>query len=150
MSTLLPRPSASAGSGESFVASSSKMSASHQRQVQRARLLAVVDLSRSPINKSSNYDPTAPVTPSAGMMSLITGLSFIPKLPLMVEQVLGAPPPPWGGLCVDIGEKEIIVIAVSDNNAVDSLTHSTEITENLMVQTLGDVVCPASMLDTNA
>jgi hypothetical protein len=53
-------------------------------------------------------------------------------------------------VCVDIGEKEITEIAVSDNNAVGSLTHSTEIAENIMVQTLGDVVCPASMFDTNA
>ncbi len=51
---------------------------------------------------------------------------------------------------MDIGEKEIIAIAVSDNNAVDSSTHSTEITENIMVQTLGGVVCPASMFDTDA
>jgi hypothetical protein len=47
---------------------------------------------------------------------------------------------------VDIGEKEIIEIAVSDNNAVDSLPHSTEITENIMVQTLGDVVRPVFAL----
>jgi hypothetical protein len=49
---------------------------------------------------------------------------------------------------VNIGEKESIEIEVSDNNAVDSLTHSTEIKENIMVQTLGDVVRPASMFDT--
>jgi hypothetical protein len=53
-------------------------------------------------------------------------------------------------VCVDIGEKEIIASAVSDNDAVDSSTHSTEITENIMVQTLGDVVRPASMFDTDA
>ncbi len=51
---------------------------------------------------------------------------------------------------MDIGEKEIIAIAVSDNNAVNSLTHSTEITENIMVQTLGDVIHSASMFDTYA
>ena len=51
---------------------------------------------------------------------------------------------------MDIGEKEIIAIAVSDNNVVDSSTHSTEITENIMVQTLGDVFCPASMFNTDA
>jgi hypothetical protein len=51
---------------------------------------------------------------------------------------------------VDIGEKEFIEIAVSDNNAVDSSTHSTKITENIMVQTLGDILCPASMFNTNA
>jgi hypothetical protein len=79
MSTPLPCPFASAGSGESFVASSGKMLASHQHQVQQARLLDVVDQSREPINKSSNYDPTAQATPSAGTMSLITGLSFIPE-----------------------------------------------------------------------
>jgi hypothetical protein len=98
MSTPLPCPSASAGSGESFVASSDKMSASHQRQVQQARLLAAVDQSCAPINKSSNYDPMAQATPSAGTMSWITGLSFIPKLPPMVKQVLGVPPPPGGGV----------------------------------------------------
>jgi hypothetical protein len=97
MSTPLPCPSASAGSGESFVASSGKLLASHQRKVQRARLLAVVDQSRAPINTSSNYDPTAPATPSAGMMSSITGLSFIPELPPMVEQVLGVAHVPGGG-----------------------------------------------------
>jgi hypothetical protein len=97
MSTPLPCPSASAGSGESFVASSGKLSASHQHQMQQARLLAVVDQFRAPINKSSNYDPTAQATPSVGTMSLITGLSFIPELPPMVEQVLGVPPPPRGG-----------------------------------------------------
>ncbi len=53
-------------------------------------------------------------------------------------------------MCVDIGEKEIIAIAVSDNDAVNSSTHSTEITENIMVQTLGDVVRPASMFNTDA
>ncbi len=51
---------------------------------------------------------------------------------------------------MEVGEKEIIAIAVSDNNVVDSSTHSTEITENIMVQTLGDVVRPASTFDTNA
>jgi hypothetical protein len=95
MSTPLLRPSASAGSGESFVASSSKLLASHQRQVQQARLLAVVDQSCVPINKSSDYDPTAPATPSAGAM--ITGLSLIPELPPMVEQVLGGAHVPGGG-----------------------------------------------------
>jgi hypothetical protein len=97
MSTPLLCPSASAGSGESFVASSGKMLASHQCQVQQARLLAVVDQSCAPINKSSNYDPMAQATPSAGTMSSITGLSFIPELPPMVEQVLGVPLPPGGG-----------------------------------------------------
>ncbi len=58
------------------------------------------------------------------------------------------PPPPWG-VCVDIGEKEIIAIAVYDTDTVDSLKHSTEITENIMVQTLRDIVPPASMFDPN-
>jgi hypothetical protein len=49
----------------------------------------------------------------------------------------------------DIGE-ESIESEVSDNDAVDSSTHSNEITENVMGQTLGDVVCPALMFDTNA
>jgi hypothetical protein len=97
MSNPLPCPSASAGSGESFVASSSKLSASHQHQVQRARLLAVVDQSRAPINKSSDYDPTAPATPSARTISSITGLSLIPELPPLVEQVLGKAHVPGGG-----------------------------------------------------
>jgi hypothetical protein len=97
MSTPLPRPSASAGSGESFVASRGKLSASHQRQVQRARLLAVVDQSRAPINKASDYDPTAPETPSVRTMFSLTELSMIPKFPPIVEQVLGGANVPGGG-----------------------------------------------------
>ncbi len=97
MTTPLPCPSASTGSGESFVASSGKLLASHQRQVQRARLLAVVDQSRASINKSSEYDPMTLATPSAGKMSSITGLSFIPKMPPMVEQLLGGAHAPGGG-----------------------------------------------------
>ncbi len=97
MSTPLPRPSAYAGSGKSFVTSHGKLSASHQRQVQHARLLAVVDQSRAPINQSSDYDPTAPATPSARMMSSITEVSMIPKLPPNVEQVLGGANVPGGG-----------------------------------------------------
>ncbi len=57
--------------------------------MQQARLLAAVDQSRAPINKSSNYDPTALATPSARTMSLITRLSLISELPPLVEQVLG-------------------------------------------------------------
>jgi hypothetical protein len=97
MSTPLTCPSAFAGSGESFVASSGKLSASHQHQVQQARLLAVVDQSRVPINKSSDYDPTAPTTPSVGTMSSVTGLSFIPELSPLDEQVLGGAHVPGGG-----------------------------------------------------
>jgi hypothetical protein len=116
MSTPLLCPSASAGSGKSGRAASCvKLLASHQCQVQQARLLAVVDQSHAPINKSRDPDPTALVTPSSvdhvncysqrcakkllkqvkvtvavRMMSLITELSPIPKLPPLVEQVLGS------------------------------------------------------------
>ncbi len=96
MSIPFPFPSASAGSGESFVASCGKL-LGHQCQAQQARLLAAVDQSRAPINKSSDYDPTAPVTPSARTMSLGTGLSLIPELPPLVKQVLGGAHVPGGG-----------------------------------------------------
>jgi hypothetical protein len=147
ISTPLPCPSASAGSGESFVASSGKLLASHQCQVQQARLLDVVDQSSVPIYKSSDYDPTAPATPSARTMSWITGLSLIPKLPPLVKQVLGRAHIPRGG--EDIGE-ESIKSEVLDNDVVASSTHSNKITENVMGQTLGDIVCPALMFDTDA
>jgi hypothetical protein len=45
---------------------------------------------------------------------------------------------------------ESIESGVSENDVVDSSTHSNEITENVMGQTLGDVVCPALMFDTDA
>ncbi len=97
MSTPLPCPFASTGSGESFVASRSKLLASHQSEVQQARLLAVVDQSGVPINKSSDYDPTALATLSARTMSLIAGLSLIAGSSPLVEQVLGEAHVPGGG-----------------------------------------------------
>ncbi len=65
--------------------------------MQLARLLAVVDQSCAPINKSSNYDPTALATPAARKMSSITELSVIPKSPPIVKQVLGRANVPRGG-----------------------------------------------------
>jgi hypothetical protein len=123
MSTLFPYPSTPAGSGRSRgAASHGKLSASHQRQVQQARLLAVVDQSHAPISKSSNLDPTALATPSsvdcvsrcnhrsaekllnqakvtvaARTMSLITELSMILGLLQLVERVLGRAHVPGGG-----------------------------------------------------
>jgi hypothetical protein len=118
-----PSTSPSAGSGKSGgAASPGKLSASHQHQVQQARLLAVVDQSRAPIYKSHDPDPTAPATPSsidranpynqcsaknllkqanvtaaARMVSPITELSPISNLLPLVERLLGGAHVAGGG-----------------------------------------------------
>ncbi len=95
-----------------------------------------------------NYDPTAPATPSARTMSSITELSMIPKLHPIVKQVLGGANVPGGGGKY-IGE-ESLESEVSEYDAMDSSTHSNSITKNVSGNTLGDVVRPASMFDTDA
>jgi hypothetical protein len=48
----------------------------------------------------------------------------------------------------NIGE-ESIESEISENDVVDSSTNFNDIKENVMDQTSGDVVCPASMFDTD-
>ena len=66
MSSQLPRPSASAGSASGCALSRGKLPIAAQRQRDRAKLLAHVDISREPtIDKTRAFNRAGPVTPSS-------------------------------------------------------------------------------------
>ena len=155
------RDSTFAGDGTSgCTARCGKLSRSHQRQLQRARLLAVIGQSRAHNDQSCVQHATAPATPSSVdwanrynqrsakklqlkavatvaemTLSPINKLSQLPKLPSFVEQVLGGEHIP-GGLRTK-------VVRFQSPKTMATNTPFKDSAESMMV------VCPSSMFDVN-
>jgi hypothetical protein len=109
MLSPLCRPSRFLGARTSgCVASCSKLTGSHQRQLQQAKLLAVVDKSCALVDKSRVQNSTTPAMPSSvncanqfnqcsakkllkqAVVPVATvSMTPIPKLPQIVERVMG-------------------------------------------------------------